>query len=393
MTMSKEITVFTMISPSYESSSEFILCLKMFREALPSDAHLVMTGETHQSSLRTLIADHIPGIVTPYVLIVKEPALIMEKGTIEAMLDIMTLNQHTQCVLPSDIRGFRSGRVAAYSTLRGFERFVASLFDQERKVMPYDNREPWMFLIRSEVLSQMEIPEDPFCIPRSLPESQTCIALNAYVHPFIDYYEEKRSDVLPLIPGGIATLLDIGCSRGNFGAAVRKELGCRVVGVEINAHEAQKARSKLDLVIEGNILTADITERFDCVTCLDVLEHVEHTEIFLNKIRSLLNKDGYLLLSIPNIGHWNIVEDLIAGRWDYVPAGILCITHLRFFTKRTIESLLRDAGFSIITIKENNTSLPGNASGWLNLLEQSGLDVNRKSLSCLGYYIVAQKIV
>ncbi len=389
--MDNKITVFTMITPSYESSSEFILCLKMFREVLPGDAHLVMTRETHLSSLRTLIVDHAPNIVTPYVLIVKEPALIMKEGTIETMLEVVTLNQHIQCVLPSDIRGFRPGRVANYYTLRGFEQFVGSLYDQERKIMPYDNREPWMFLIRSAVLSRMEIPEDPFSVPRSLPQSQTCIALNSYIHPFFDYYEEKRADVLPLIPQGITNLLDIGCSRGNFGAAVRKELGCRVVGVEMNACEAQKARSKLDLVIEEDIMTAEITEKFDCVTCLDVLEHVEHTETFLKKIRTLLNKDGYLLLSIPNIGHWSIIEDLIAGRWDYVPAGILCITHLRFFTKKTIETLLKDAGFVIIAIKENNTPLPENGNNWPDLIEQSGLNINRKSLACLGYYILAKK--
>ena len=42
------------------------------------------------------------------------------------------------------------------------------------------------------------------------------------------------------------------------------------------------------------------------------------------------------IFSIPNVGHYSIVEDLIAGRWDYLPIGLLCYTHFRFFTRHTL---------------------------------------------------------
>ena len=45
---------------------------------------------------------------------------------------------------------------------------------------------------------------------------------------------------------------------------------------------------------------------------------------------------GRLVLSVPNVGHWAVVEDLLAGRWDYLPIGLLCYTHYRFFTRRTL---------------------------------------------------------
>lgn len=389
--MDSAITVFTTVPRHYEASSEFSLSLKIFRESLPADSLLVITAGNKAASLRSLIVENIPGIVSPYVLILKEPAFLISDATIKTMMEIMALNPEILCVLPSDSRGFRPGRDGSYYTLRGFEKFIDSLSDLTEHIMPYDGREALMFLIRADVLSQMEIPEDPLSIPKFLPQSGTCIALNAYIHSFLSYYDEVRTDILPFIPEGVTTLLDIGCSSGNFGAAVRNKFGCRVVGVEVNPYEARRARSKLDLVIEEGILSADITEKFDCITCLDVLEHIENTGAFLEKVRTLLSDNGYLLLSVPNIGHWSIVEDLLAGRWDYAPAGILCITHLRFFTKRSIEAVLKQAGFSVVSVRENNTPLPGNQNNWMDLIEKAGIEINKESLCCLGYYITAKK--
>jgi 2-polyprenyl-3-methyl-5-hydroxy-6-metoxy-1,4-benzoquinol methylase len=389
--MDNPITVFTKISSSYEYSSEFMLCLKMFKEALPPHSTFFCTKNNYPAALRDLIIKHVSDIST-YVLIAKEPAVLMIKGTVEKMLNILKMNPAIFCVLPSDPGGLRSGKNPNYYTLRGFERFVDSLHDPEQQLMLYDGRDPWVFIIRGTALQQREIPEDPLIFPRLLPEN-TYIALNAYIHPFINYYEETRSDVLQFVPDNIKSLLDIGCARGNFGASIRGKIGCRVVGVELNPYEAQKAKGHLDHIIVGDILTTEIDEKFDCITCLDILEHVSDFDKFLLKINSLLHRNGYLLISIPNVGHWSIIEDLLAGRWDYAPAGILCISHLRFFTKKTIQSLLEGAGLKILLIEEQITHIPEHLEKSLCLLKINGIEVDEKSLSCLGYYILAQKII
>lgn len=388
--MIERLTIFTAIPPSHQSSPEFMLCLKMFRDALPENSSIITTKDNDPFALRSLIVKHISDIA-PYALIVKEPAILIRKGTVETMLQIMETYQDMLCVLPSDIRGFRQGRTANYYTLRGFEKFADSLYDPEYPIMPYDGREPWMFLIKDIALRLIEIPEDPLTLPRLLYSENTCIALNTYIHPFINYYEETRSDVLQFVPDGIGSFLDIGCARGRFGASVKNKIGCRVVGVELNSYEAQKAKEHLDLVIVGDFLTTEIEEKFDCITCLDVIEHVTDPEAFLQKIKTLLNDDGYILLSIPNIGHWSVVEDLISGRWDYTPAGILCISHLRFFTRKTIHDLLKDTGFRIVMIGEQVVPMPEYLKEGFHFLKQNAIEIDEKSLSCLGYYILAQK--
>ena len=61
----------------------------------------------------------------------------------------------------------------------------------------------------------------------------------------------------------------------------------------------------------------------------------------------MLNPKGYIVLSVPNAGHWAIVRDLIQGRFQYIPWGPQCITHIRWFTENDIIRALEDAGFSI----------------------------------------------
>jgi SAM-dependent methyltransferase len=268
---------------------------------------------------------------------------------------------------------------------------MESLYDAEDRCKTYDGRSPWMLLMRRETLQKLTIPENPLDIPYVFPPEKVCISLNAYIHPFIDYdLMTSRTEVLPLVPAGITSLLDIGCHTGNFCASVKDKYGCRVVGSEINPHAAEIARRSLDAVI-GDILTAEITEKFDCITCLDVIEHFVDVDILLRKVRDLLKDNGYFLLSVPNIGHWSVVEDLLAGRWDYMPAGTLCVSHVRFFTRRSIESILRNARFKIVYVQDQTSPLPEKIAAVLEPIEQSGIEIDRTSLSCIGYHILARK--
>jgi SAM-dependent methyltransferase len=369
------------------------MCFDLLKKAIPPGSTLLVCSEGSPDSLRDGMLKQLQEGSHGIFALIREPAFFISRETIKRMVEDLEANPDIWCLLPSDTRGYRGGKTAEYYTLRGLERFIETLSEPGHQCAAYDEREPWIFLVRTNIFSKLDVPEDPMQIPQHLPRERVCVSLNAYIHSFLSYYDEMRSDILPLVPEGINSLLDLGCSSGNFGAAVRNRLGCRVVGVEVNPDEARRARTKLDMVIEGDILSADISETFDCITCLDVLEHIDNTGAFLEKVRILLNDPGHLLLSIPNIGHWSIVEDLLAGRWDYVPAGILCTTHLRFFTKGSIEVALKEAGFTVVSIKENRTLLPENADTWVNLLQQSGLDVDRGSLSCLSYHITAQKTI
>ena len=142
-------------------------------------------------------------------------------------------------------------------------------------------------------------------------------------------------------------VLDLGCSSGLLAERVRK-LGHHVVGVDIEALDHVEGR--VDEFVQADLdqgIPAEVGRDFDVVLAADIIEHHRQPDQLLRQARDLLAPDGVLLLSVPNFGHWYPRLRTASGRFDYDRRGILDRGHLRFFTKRTIERSVRDAGFEI----------------------------------------------
>ena len=48
----------------------------------------------------------------------------------------------------------------------------------------------------------------------------------------------------------------------------------------------------------------------------------------------MLKDNGKILVSIPNIAHYDIIRGLFNDQFNYSKVGILDNTHIRFFTKK-----------------------------------------------------------
>jgi 2-polyprenyl-3-methyl-5-hydroxy-6-metoxy-1,4-benzoquinol methylase len=164
------------------------------------------------------------------------------------------------------------------------------------------------------------------------------------------YAESVRHEMLQFIPDSARSILDVGCSIGNFGALLKLERGAEVWGVEPDRAAAELASDRLDRVIcsrfDSNLNTDG--KKFDCIVFNDVLEHMVDPASALEVAPAYLNPDGIVVASIPNVRYFgNIWLLLVHKSWKYQDTGILDRTHLRFFTKKSIESLFDDAGFKI----------------------------------------------
>ncbi|MXW00255.1 MAG: class I SAM-dependent methyltransferase [Holophagales bacterium] len=204
-------------------------------------------------------------------------------------------------------------------------------------------------------------------------------------YEFIDYYGGERADVLPLLPpdlGAESSVLEVGCGRGATAALIRERFGCRTVGIELNPEAALAAESRLDRVIRGDVQAVEPGETFDAIVAFELFEHLTDGQAFLERAAGWLRPGGRMVFSVPNVGHYSVVEDLIAGRWDYVPMGLLCATHVRFFTRRTLEDWLHAAGFDRYRIDAQVTPLPER----IDALPDS-LTPDRESLTTAGFYV------
>jgi SAM-dependent methyltransferase len=159
-----------------------------------------------------------------------------------------------------------------------------------------------------------------------------------------------RIEMIPFIPAGTSSILDVGCSHGLFGAALRRaHVGDRLIGIEPDIHSGLDAAPYYDEVIQGSY-PRDIPQgsTFDCIVLNDVLEHLVDPWSVLDESRKYVAAGGRVVASIPNVRYLPVVLDLaLRGQWEYTPSGVLDRTHLRFFTRATITKLFREASFVI----------------------------------------------
>ena len=89
-----------------------------------------------------------------------------------------------------------------------------------------------------------------------------------------------------------------------------------------------------------------LSERFDVILLLDVLEHLLDPWIVLKKlVEHNLNVNGSIIVSLPNIRHYSALFPLLfKGEWKYQKSGILDKTHFRFFTKKSCLELFARSG-------------------------------------------------
>jgi len=168
------------------------------------------------------------------------------------------------------------------------------------------------------------------------------------------YYLRARDDLIRLIPPSAKRILEIGCAAGMTGRALRERSLEELVGVELLEEQAAQARPYYTRVFAGDLEQLELpfeAGHFDCIIYGDVLEHLVDPWALLRKQRALLKDGGAIVLSIPNIRHYRIVKKLLLhGTWEYTGDGILDKTHLRFFTLKSIRSMIEEAGFDIVTI-------------------------------------------
>ncbi len=153
------------------------------------------------------------------------------------------------------------------------------------------------------------------------------------------------------------SILDVGTADGYLGALLKQQ-GHSLVGVETDCAAADRARPYYETIHSIDIEDFHFPYRnhFDIVLFADVLEHLRRPEEILRRCRPCLKPDGEIIVSVPNIANLFIRMALLLGYFEYTERGILDRTHLRFYTRSTLQRMLQNCGYRIVEIKP--TPLP-----------------------------------
>jgi len=140
-------------------------------------------------------------------------------------------------------------------------------------------------------------------------------------------------------------LLDVGFGAGCT-LVVARELGWQPYGIEASALAVEQARRNgFEEVTLGSLLDAPYPDGyFDVVTMYELVEHLTEPRAFVEKAARLLRSGGVLHLSTPN-GTGVSARQLGTG-WSVVAPP----EHINLFSPRSIEMLLRGAGFGQVRV-------------------------------------------
>lgn len=182
-------------------------------------------------------------------------------------------------------------------------------------------------------------------------------------HQRADFYgESPRRELMPFVPAGARSWLDVGCGAAATSLAIQAQGVPLVHGVELNPAAAAVARTRLPEVFEVDLeREADWRppQRYDVVSFFDVLEHLQDPWTMLRRSRDWLNPGGHVLASLPNLRYWPVLKDLVFGKaFRYADTGVTDRTHLRFFTQSGMHELLQASGYDVLKVQGINRTTP-----------------------------------
>ena len=167
-----------------------------------------------------------------------------------------------------------------------------------------------------------------------------------------------------------ANILDIGCYDGTLLSLIENKKN-NLYGLDASDYAITKARKrgigvkkfffddKKKIPLKSNF--------FDLVIAGEIIEHIFDTDFFLDEIYRLLKKDGFLLLSTPNLASLGRRLMLLLGInpiIEYSPNERNSSGHIRYFTFRTLRKLVEKHKLRIIVKKSDIVNF--NSQGSVN---------------------------
>jgi 2-polyprenyl-3-methyl-5-hydroxy-6-metoxy-1,4-benzoquinol methylase len=188
--------------------------------------------------------------------------------------------------------------------------------------------------------------------------------------PVLDHRLTLVADIVEGV--GPASVLDIGCGRATLLNELARRLpNCSLAGVDVRDEAVGPFEYK----------SADLTaglpwpdDSFAVVTFGEVIEHLPDPDAMLAEIRRVLQPDGHLVITTPNLVSWanrvlvpfgiqplfteTSTQRNLGRRFAVLGQGNEVQGHLKVFTHRSLAEILELNGFRVLERRGSMTRFP-----------------------------------
>lgn len=193
-------------------------------------------------------------------------------------------------------------------------------------------------VLREEVVTAGFSEQDPHASQYWALMQQRLKIQDAPTPPEVSRHPVLR-DLVPRKPQG--SLLDVGCSIGNFLAAAAHFY--TVAGVEINPATAMVARQRGFEVLEGTLADMPGEGRFDVITLNQLLYGLKDPLRLIREAARLLKPGGILYINTPNADSWAMA--VYGGAHCHLVGRV----NLNVFSPRSLEVAAEKSGLAVET--------------------------------------------
>lgn len=169
------------------------------------------------------------------------------------------------------------------------------------------------------------------------------------IEPDIEF-KKNYKEILNFLKTFKGKVLDVGCGTGGFLFWAQKG-GWDVYGIDFDKGAVSAAKNilKLENVEVNDVIgyrEQNSAKKFDLITFFDVLEHLDNPNEFMDAVKSMLKKGGYVAMNMPYSGmvRWLNPHDLPPR-------------HLTRWDRESLKRFLERHGFKVLYIKRKPASL------------------------------------
>jgi 2-polyprenyl-3-methyl-5-hydroxy-6-metoxy-1,4-benzoquinol methylase len=156
---------------------------------------------------------------------------------------------------------------------------------------------------------------------------------------------------------GTGPALDLASGSGAMVARLRENGFADITAVELDAKKFGVAGiTPLAVDLNGDFAKV-LGRRFSVVTAIEIIEHLDSPRHFLTQVRELLDENGMLLLTTPNIAEWmGRIRFLLTGTLRYFDDGQYDYNHhVSPLPAAQMRHLLAEVGLEIAASKTAGT--------------------------------------